>query len=525
MNLGVSIKESETSTSPTQSSLLSCPTFQKTEKSHIENLFVITNPIAEKERVRVTVDGDRLVYTGEVATSTAEITTFKILMKSTLSTEDSEMMMMMDIKNYYLGTPLPRYEYMCLPLSIIPDEIITKYNLRAISIGDWVYRDIRKGMYGLKQAGILANQPLQQRLPPYGYYPARQTPGLWLHKIKSISFTLVVDDFAVKYLGKDNVHHLRNALLHHYEIRTYWEGTVYSGMTLKWDYHQRTCDFFMPGYVTTVLNKFQHDIPKHPQHTPSKYVTPIYRAKTQYTTRDETPLLPTKQCTNIQKITVSILYYARAVDATVLMPFNDITTEQTKATEKTQAASNKLLDYLVTRPDATIRYHKSDMILHIHSDASNLSIYHVRIKFGGLFDCGNKPPQADKLNGSILNAASVIKNVVASSSESEVGACFQNAQSGELLRVTLTELDHQQPATLLRTDNSTAFGILNETIKQSALKPLILDTTGSQTESAKNNLMSIGAQEKTILGIIILNIIQRNITKICAHSSYIMIIA
>jgi hypothetical protein len=57
-----------------------------------------------------------------------------------LSTEDADMMMMMmmmmmDIKNYYVGTPLPRYEYMCLYLSIIPDEIITKYKLRSIAAG------------------------------------------------------------------------------------------------------------------------------------------------------------------------------------------------------------------------------------------------------------------------------------------------------------------------------------------------------------------------------------------------------
>jgi hypothetical protein len=189
----------------------------------------------EKERVRLAVGGDRLDYTGEVATSTANITTFKILINSTLSIEDAEMMTM-DIKNYYVGTPLPRYEYMVLPLSIIPDEIITKYNLRTLSVGGWVYLEIRKGMYGIKQAGLLANQLLQQRLTPYGYYPVRYTPGLWLHKTRSIAFTLVVDDFAVKYVGKDNAHHLRNALLLHYEITTDWGGTVYSGMTLNWDY-------------------------------------------------------------------------------------------------------------------------------------------------------------------------------------------------------------------------------------------------------------------------------------------------
>jgi hypothetical protein len=126
-------------------------------------------------------------------------------------------------------------------------------------------------------------------------------------------------------------------------------------MTLKWDYKNRTCDIFMPGYVSNVLRKFQHDAPKHPQHTPSWYVTPVYGAKTQYATKDETPSLTAKQCITIQKVTGSVLYYARAVDPTVLMPLNDIATEQNKATEKTQAATNQLLDYLATDPDATVK--------------------------------------------------------------------------------------------------------------------------------------------------------------------------
>jgi hypothetical protein len=200
-------------------------------------------------------------------------------------------------------------------------------------------------------------------------------------------------------------------------------------MTLKWDYKNRTCDISMPGYVSNVLSKFQHDAPNHPQHTPSQYVTPVYGDKTQYATKDETPPLTAKQRLTIQKVTGSVLYYARAVDPSVLMSLNDIATEQTKATEKTQAATNQLLDYLATHPDAAIRYHASDMILHIHSDASYLSFSNARSRLGGLFFLGNKFPEQDTLNGSILNVASVIKNVVDSAAESEVGACFHNAQS------------------------------------------------------------------------------------------------
>jgi hypothetical protein len=87
-------------------------------------------------------------------------------------------------------------------LSHFPEEKIQKYNLNAQAVDGWVYIEIQKGMYGLKQAGLLANQLLQTRLAPFGYYPARHTPGLWLHKTHTISITLIVDDVAFKYVGK-----------------------------------------------------------------------------------------------------------------------------------------------------------------------------------------------------------------------------------------------------------------------------------------------------------------------------------
>jgi hypothetical protein len=111
-------------------------------------------------------------------------------------------------------------------------------------------------MYVLKQAVLLANQLLQTRLAPLGNNPARRTPGLWLHKTRPILFTLVMDDLAVKYVGKQHAEHLRNALLRAYELTTDCKATVYSGMTLKWDYKNRTCDISMPGYTSNVLSKF-----------------------------------------------------------------------------------------------------------------------------------------------------------------------------------------------------------------------------------------------------------------------------
>jgi hypothetical protein len=98
-----------------------------------------------------------------------------------------------------------------------------------------LYRN-QEGMYRFKQAGLLANQLLQKRLEPFGYYPSRHTPGMWLHKTRPISFSLIVEDFAVKYVGKENAERLRNALLRSYELTMGW------CMTFKWDYKNRTCD-------------------------------------------------------------------------------------------------------------------------------------------------------------------------------------------------------------------------------------------------------------------------------------------
>jgi hypothetical protein len=116
-------------------------------------------------------------------------------------------------------------------------------------------------MYRLKQAGLLANQLLQNRLVPFGYYPTQYTPGIWMHKSRPIAFALIVDDFVVKYIGKECADHLRNGLLQNYELTTDWEAILYSGVSLKWDYKNRTCDISMPVYLSNVHSKFEHDGP------------------------------------------------------------------------------------------------------------------------------------------------------------------------------------------------------------------------------------------------------------------------
>jgi len=114
--------------------------------------------------------------------------------------------MMMDIKDFYLNTPMARYECMCLHSTDMPEDVIKHYNLHDKATPDgYIYCEIQKGMYGLPQAGIIAQQLLKELLKKHGYRQSQTTPGLWKHDTRPISFSLIVDDFGVKHVGEENV--------------------------------------------------------------------------------------------------------------------------------------------------------------------------------------------------------------------------------------------------------------------------------------------------------------------------------
>jgi hypothetical protein len=219
---------------------------------------------AETHRVRNCAGGDRLDFPGPTATQCASLTTTKILLNSTISTPNARFGTF-DIKNFYYGTPMARYEYMKLHLSKIPQEIIAEYNLKDLATPDgWVYIKIQKGMPGLKQAGRLANDRLTKHLAKSGYRPVRHTPSLWTHDTRPIAFALVVDDFGVKYVGKEHAMHLLQALRTLYTITEDWTGTLFIGITIAWNYPARWVDISMPYYLPKAMHKFQHKTPsKH----------------------------------------------------------------------------------------------------------------------------------------------------------------------------------------------------------------------------------------------------------------------
>jgi hypothetical protein len=143
-------------------------------------------------------------------------------------------------------------------------------------------------MYGLKQAGILAKQRLTTHLAKYGYHSTPRTPGLWRHKTTNLTFSLVVDDFGVKYTNKADAEHLVKTLTNLYTVSTDWTGTLYCGLTINWNYAERYVAISMPGYVEAALHKFQHPKPTELEYAPHAWTKPTYGAAIQYTTPDNT---------------------------------------------------------------------------------------------------------------------------------------------------------------------------------------------------------------------------------------------
>jgi hypothetical protein len=323
-----------------------------------------------------------------------------------------------------------------------------------------------QGVYGLKQASKLANDLMTERLAKHGYYPTLTTPGLWRHKWPSLSFVLIVDDFAIKFVGQRHADHLLQALQEDYKVTTDWTGSKFAGIDLNWDYTKRTCRLTMNGYIDKVLLKYNHKRPTKQQHSPHAHREIVFGAKTQLAPEDDTsPPLDAVGIKCIQGIVGSLLYYARAVDNKLLATLSVIRTQQAAATENTAKAVNQLLDYVATYPSDGITYRVSNMVLAAHSDASYLTEPKARSRAGAHIFLTKDDP-IPRQNGPVLTISQVIKYVMASAAEAELAALYTTAREMILLRNALTEMGWLQPKSPVQTNNSTAAGFVHDIIVQ-----------------------------------------------------------
>ena len=173
----------------------------------------------------------------------------------------------------------------------------------------------------------------------------------------------------------------------------------------------------------------------------------------------------------------------------MLVALGRLAQAQSHGTEATMDAAVQLLNYAATHPDAAVHFRKSDMLLAIHSNASYLSEAKSRSRVGGYFFLANRedlPTQRKdtqgggqptaatlpRVNGPVHVESSVLRVVVSSAAEAELGGLYVNGKEGVVLRQTLEEMGHPQPPTPIVTDNVTADGIANQTVNQKRSKAI-----------------------------------------------------
>jgi hypothetical protein len=207
-----------------------------------------------------------------------------------------------------------------------------------------------------------------------------------MHDWHPIWFTLVVDDFGVKYVGQEHAIHLKTVIESYYPLSTNWTGDRYIGIHLDWDYSKCKVHLSMPGYVSKALKQFQHKTPDEPQHAPFPVRPITYGAKQQFATQaSTTPPLDKKGKKFIQQVCGKILFLCQVVDSTLVCPISAIASQSAQPTQDTMNHTLQLLDYLATQEDTILTYHASNMILAAHSNASYLSEPKAHSRVGSHF--------------------------------------------------------------------------------------------------------------------------------------------
>ena len=241
---------------------------------------------------------------------------------------DGSKWLTIDIKDYYLNTPLPRPEYLRIASKLLPSTLIHQHDLQQFFHSNAILFQVNKDMYGLPQAGLLAQQRPITHLASEGYHQT-DTTCLFRHVTNGAVFSLVVDDFGVKYTNMDGVNHLIQTAS---TITVDWTGSKYLGFSIDFDQRHRTVTLSMPGYIAKVLQRFA-PLLKIGANSLAVYIPPKYGVGQQTPHIDTSTRLSPAETTTLQEIVGSLLYYARGVDVTILPAVTHLSSLQAQPTQ------------------------------------------------------------------------------------------------------------------------------------------------------------------------------------------------
>ena len=432
-----------------------------------------SRPAGIVHRVRGTAGGDRVTVPYSCSSATASLPCVKLLFNAVVSEANSRFGTL-DLTDYYLGSVLPSPESIKIYVATFSATLLDSLGLTPFIKTDpkgrtYIFFDIVKTMYGLPQAGLLSQLQLVSLLYESGYHQT-STPMLFRHATRDITFCLVVDDFGVKYSKIADLEHLVDCLSALYHVKSHPTGVQYLGFTVAHDRVARTLTLSYPGYIAKLLAQIR-PLGVKAAASPAIYTPPNFGSRApQLSHVDNSAPASAAEIKDLQIIVGSLLYYARAVDATMLPAVCALASRQSNPTAATMLAAERLLGYASSHQNNTLVLRASSMLLRIHSDGSYLSRPKSGSVAGGFHFLGDADPTL--LNAPVLCHSTLIPVVVGAVSEAEYAAVYANAQHGVDERRILANLGYPQPPTPIFCDNECAVGLSNGTITQKKSKSM-----------------------------------------------------
>ena len=413
----------------------------------------------EKCRTRLTADSSSNKYLkGSTTAYTADLESIKIMLNMIASNKNLRGSKA-DIGNFFPVTPLGNgdKEYMALPIKLMPPEAIAKYGLDKLVVNGMVMVENFNAVYGMRQSGKIAGDAVEAHMLKCGWASEPATPCIYVNKaVPNVFVARIVDDFYVTHEKDEEMLNFVDMLKELYETVVYeLDCKQFCGLDIEVKNHgtdQKEVHVSIKGYVEEAILELGYTPSAKPQDSPGAWTKPKYGYTEQSETIFDSPLLDAKDKLWVQTAVGKALFYARAVDVSIIFACNNIAT--LGFNEAAMKATKHMLDYLATHSTATVVYKKSQMLLKCYSDASFDSVPGSRSRYSGIMYFGNKDDST--INGAIHAYSKVFKTIYTSAAAVEYGSLFELGRGAEVIGESCRVFKVEQFCTPLWTDNTTA---------------------------------------------------------------------
>jgi hypothetical protein len=430
-----------------------------------------------KARVRNTLGGDRINFTGETSSGVASDSLNMCILQSVLGRRKlgfNQRFCTIDVDDFYLHGLLPRPEFMRVDAARFSTAIRNEFNLHEFIHDDKILFQADGNIWGHNAAGLVAHNDFVAHMLLDNWIENKDVEGLFTKIGSEVKFSQTVDDSGVSY-NADKPHELEALLAHmrkKYAIKVNMLGNKFLGMTLDWNYEDNYFDRSIPTHWPETIARFAPDGNLSGARSPGHYEAFTPGAGSTIPFEDTTPTLDASGKLYVQQFTGKNLFYATHGDW-LLQPYvRAISDHQSQASERDRRACDRLLSYGHTHRNAVQRYYATDMIARASSDASHQSLDHSGSVVASYIHLVNRDSDDTFVNSPTATICRRSRTVCSAASETEYASLYETGCALMPVRNILAALDFPQETTTIYTDNLIAKNICARLVRPKRSKAI-----------------------------------------------------